>query len=173
VPPIPPLPTYTSSPMWTNFFIAAAGSSAALAGLVIVAISVNVARILEFPHLPARAAATVGRLILILVSSMAALIPEPVQDLGTEIFLFAFCCWFLEIKSTKRGLLARAQLGRPRFESILELVLGQVQVLPFLVGAILLLRHLASGFYWVAGGVLAIFIFSTLNVWVLLVEILR
>jgi hypothetical protein len=43
--------------MWTNFVIVDAGCSAALAGLVIVAISVNIARILEFPHLPARAAA--------------------------------------------------------------------------------------------------------------------
>jgi hypothetical protein len=33
--------------MWTDFFVAAAGASAALAGLVIVAISVNINSILE------------------------------------------------------------------------------------------------------------------------------
>jgi hypothetical protein len=159
--------------MWTNFFIAAAGSSAALAGLVIVAISVNIARILEFPHLPARAAATVARLILILVSSMAGLIPQPPQDLGAEIFLFAFCCWFLELRSNRRALRAHAELRRPRFESILELVFGEVQVLPFIVGGLLLLTGHVTGPYWVAAGVIAIFIFSMLNTWVLLVEILR
>lgn len=44
---------YATSGMWTHFFIAAASASAALAGLVIVAISVNLNRILEFSHLPA------------------------------------------------------------------------------------------------------------------------
>jgi hypothetical protein len=159
--------------MWTNFFIAAAGASAALAGLAIVAISVNISRILEFPHLPARSAATVARLILILVCSMAALIPQSVLALGVEIIAFAAAAWLLEIRSNRRALRAHAALGRPRFESLLESVVGEVQLLPFLVGAILLVAGRASGYYCVAAGIIAIFIFSTLNVWVLLVEILR
>jgi hypothetical protein len=159
--------------MWTNFFIAAAGAAAALAGLAIVAISVNINRILEFQHLPARSAATVARLILILVSAMAALIPQPVHALGLEILVLAGACWFLEIRSNRRGLRAHAELHRPRYESLLESVLGEVQILPFLVGAILLAAGRESGYYCVAAGVIAIFIFSTLNVWVLLVEILR
>ncbi len=159
--------------MWTNFFIAAAGASAALAGLAIVAISVNISRILEFPHLPARSGATVARLILILVCSMAALIPQPPLALGAEIIAFAMAGWLLELRSNRRAVRAHADLGRPRFESLLESVVGEVQVLPFLVGAILLVAGRTSGYYCVAAGVIAIFIFSTLNVWVLLVEILR
>lgn len=159
--------------MWTNFFIAAASASAALAGLVIVAISVNVARILEFPHLPARSAATVGRLILILVSSMAALIPQPNHPLGVEIAVFTLAAWWLEIRSNRRGFRARAEIRRPRFESLLESVLGEIQMLPFLLGAILLIANRPSGYYCIAAGVIAIFVFSTLNVWIFLVEILR
>lgn len=153
--------------------MAAAGSSAALAGLVIVAISVNIARILQLPHLPARAAATVGRLILILVSSMALLIPQPSRALGTEVILFAVAGWALEIRSSRKAIRARTELSRPRFESMLESVLGEVQVLPFLVGGILLAAARPSGYFAIAFGVIAIFIFSMLNVWVLLVEILR
>jgi modulator of FtsH protease len=159
--------------MWTNFFVAGAGAAAALAGLAIVAISANLARILEFPHLPARAAATIARLILILVSSMAALIPQPVPVLGVEIVLFTLAAWSLEIRSNRRALRAHTELGRPRFESLLESIVGEVQMLPFLVGGILLSTGRASGYFGVAAGVIAIFIFSTLNVWVLLVEILR
>jgi len=166
-------PLILPPPMWTNFFIAAAGSSAALAGLAIVAISVNLTRILEFPHLPARSAATVARLILILVSSMAALIPQPLHTLGAEVFVFALATWWLELRSNRRAVSAHAQIGRPRFESLLESVLGEVQILPFLIAAILLMANRNSGYYCIAAGVLAIFIFSTLNVWVLLVEILR
>ena len=65
-----------------------AGASAALAGLVFVALSVNIAHILQYSNLPSRAAATIGSLILILVSSMAALIHQPMQVLGIEILIF-------------------------------------------------------------------------------------
>ena len=42
---------------WSEFAVAAAGATAALAGLVIVGISVNIKEILAFPGLTARAAA--------------------------------------------------------------------------------------------------------------------
>jgi hypothetical protein len=159
--------------MWTNFFIAAASSSAALAGLAIVAISVNLARILQFPHLVARAGATVSRQILILVASMAALIPQPARIHGLEILVFAVLCWVQGIRSHRVTIDAHRHIGRPRWEGALEIILGQVQILPFLCGAILLLLNRTTGLYWIAAGAIAIFIFSTLNVWVLLVEILR
>jgi hypothetical protein len=54
--------------MWTNFFLRGAGASATLAGLVIVAISVNIARILKHEHLPSRVGATTATLVWILVS---------------------------------------------------------------------------------------------------------
>jgi hypothetical protein len=70
---------------WKDFFITAAGTSAALVGLVIVAISVNVERILKEPHLPSRGGATVAALVLILVSSMAELIPQSSAAIAIEI----------------------------------------------------------------------------------------
>jgi hypothetical protein len=73
--------------MRSNFFIAAAGASPALAGLVIVAVSVNINSILKFSHLPARAGAAIGSLILILVASMAALVPPP--DAGWKFLCLA------------------------------------------------------------------------------------
>jgi hypothetical protein len=41
---------------WANFFVAEVGASAALTGLLVVAISINLARILSFAQLPERAA---------------------------------------------------------------------------------------------------------------------
>jgi hypothetical protein len=66
-----------------------------------------------------------------------------------------------------------ADYHRPWHESIMEIVAGQIQTLPFVVGGTLLCRNYNAGLYWMAGGVIAIFIFSVMNVWVLLVEILR
>jgi hypothetical protein len=159
--------------MWTDFFTAAAGASAALAGLIFVALSVNIGNIIRTAHLPARAAAAIGVLILILVCSMAALIHQPAPALGTEILVFGlYACW-LQVSSARQGFAARSKLQRPLWESVLNAVLGQIQVLPFMVGGILLLAGYYRGLYWVAGGCIAIFIFSVLNAWVLLVEILR
>jgi hypothetical protein len=41
---------------WDNFFVAEVGAAAALSGLLFVAVSINLTRILAIPHLPARAA---------------------------------------------------------------------------------------------------------------------
>jgi hypothetical protein len=41
---------------WDNFFVAEAGASAALAGLLFVALSINLQRIMSLPTLPGRAA---------------------------------------------------------------------------------------------------------------------
>jgi hypothetical protein len=156
--------------MWTNFFLTAAGASAALAGLVIVATSVNIARILQFRHLPFRAGTTISTLILILVSSLVALIPQRASSLGLEIFVFGFICWLLEIRSSQLSNVARIERQRPRFESILEATLGQIQTIPFMIGGAMISAGRPAGLYWVATGIIAVFIASTLNVWVLTVE---
>jgi modulator of FtsH protease len=104
---------------------------------------------------------------------MAALIPQNPRILGMEIISFAAGCWYLEVSSARKAVAARVQWQRPRFESVLETALGQIQVLPFLIGGIALVEVWGGGLYWVASGVITIFIASTLNAWVLLVEILR
>ena len=40
---------------WTDFFVAQVGATAALEGLVIVAVSINLKQILAYAHLPGRA----------------------------------------------------------------------------------------------------------------------
>jgi hypothetical protein len=159
--------------MWANFFMTAAGAAASLAGLVFVALSVNITRILQYPHLPARAGATIATLILILVCSMAVLIPQTALALGAEILAFGICGWLLKTWSAYRAIRDGARAQRPASEAISETLLGQIQVLPFMVGGVLLMAGGDSGFYWVAGGVISAFVFSVFNGWVLLVEILR
>jgi hypothetical protein len=153
--------------------MATAGASATLAGLVFVALSVNIARILQVSHLPSRAGATIASLMVILVCSMATLIPQPERMVGVEIAGFAFFGWLLKAWSAYRGFVDRVKNERPIFEAVVEAVLGQLQVLPFFGGALLLMRGDDAGFYWIAGGIITGFVFSVFNGWVLLVEILR
>lgn len=159
--------------MWINFFLAAASASAALAGLVFVALSVNIGRILQFAHLPVRAGAAIGTLMLVLVGSIAVLIPQSPFALGVEILTFGICAWALKMWAAYRSFAARKVYNRPLIESIVQLVLGQVPPLLFILGGILLMQDNASSFYWIAGGVITAFVFSVVTCWILLVEILR
>ena len=58
-------------------------------------------------------------------------------------------------------------------EILFGIVAGQLQAFPFVIGGVLLLAGEAGGAYWIAAGIIATFVFSVLNAWVLLVEILR
>jgi len=158
---------------WRDFFGACAGASAALAGLIFVALSVNIARILEFEHLPARAAAAIGALMLILTASLATLAPQPVWALGAEVMGLTVLAWLLQVASALDSRKASLKYGRPTREHVSEIVFGQAQMAPFALGAGLLVAGYDAGFYWLAGGAVTIFILAVVNAWVLLVEILR
>ncbi|MGA8660143.1 MAG: hypothetical protein WB586_28825 [Chthoniobacterales bacterium] len=159
--------------VWTDFFVTAAGASAALVGLVIVALSVNLRRIISRQQLPSLGAATIGALVLILVSSMAALIHQPIATLAIEILVFAIFVWLLQFWSARQMIVAYIESRRPLFESVITIAIGQIQVIPFILGGISLSKGHHAGAYWIAAGVIASFICSILNVWILLVEILR
>ena len=122
--------------------------------------------------LPSRAAAAIGSLILILVASMAALVHQPVRALGMEILIFGLCASWLQFVSARLGF-AVSPLRRPVREAVLNAVLGAVQVIPFILAGVLLVAGHLSGLYVAAAGCIATLIFSVLNAWVLLVEILR
>jgi hypothetical protein len=72
---------------WTDFANTVAGG-AALAGLLFVGLSLNLSDVLSFPGIPARAAATLGLTVAILLT--AVVIATPGQDnrvLAAEIGL--------------------------------------------------------------------------------------
>ena len=167
------VPSVPLGPEWKDFFITAAGASAALAGLVTVAISVNVQRILEQPQLPSRGGATVAALVLILVSSMAELIPQSRAAFAIEISLFGFIVWLLHMWSARHMVLAYSESRVPLHQSVIAIAIGQLEAIPFMIGGVLLLIGRRAGPYWIAWGIIATFVFSVVNTWILLIEILR
>jgi hypothetical protein len=155
---------------WTDFFVATAGAGSALAGLIIVAMSVNIQRISEAPSLSSRASATVGSLVLVVVAMIAGLVPEqPLPMLGAEILIFGIGASVLTVH-TARAMQSDPQRHGRTWPKIVMLV---VQIVPFLIAGGLLITGTEAGLYWLAGGVVLVFIGATLNAWVLLVEILR
>jgi hypothetical protein len=62
---------------WQSFFVAVISAAAALTGLLFVAVSINLDRILKGrSFLPTRAAETLASLLLIVVSSALVLVPQ-------------------------------------------------------------------------------------------------
>jgi len=159
--------------VWKDFFIAASGASATLVGLVIVAISVNIQRILQYPHLPSRGGATVGSLMLILTSSMLWLLPQRKRVLGIEILLCSLIVWILQLWSARHMIIALRNSSRPLCQTLVGIAMSQIQAIPFVIGGLGLLLGHNSSVYWVAFGSISTLALSVYNAWILLVEILR
>ncbi len=156
---------------WENFFIAEVGATAALSGLVIVAISINLARILSFPELPGRAAEAIVTLAGALILSSLVLIPQQTHVLGIEVFIAGIAIWLVPITVQIRTFQATRASGKTPF--IPRALLSQINTLPFVIAGLAITLGWESGFYWLAAGVLLALVGGMLNTWVLLVEILR
>jgi hypothetical protein len=75
---------------WQAFSQALVGAAAALAGMLFVAVSVNLERILERPDfLPPRAAETLAAVLVVLVSCALTLVPQNTRRLGIELLVIA------------------------------------------------------------------------------------
>jgi hypothetical protein len=156
---------------WTDFFVASAGASAALAGLVFVAVSINVERILQFSGLPERALATVLLLLSVVLVSLIALIPgQGTGALAAELLVVSVLFAGTILRLT-RPAVAGHDANLAHIASHWALVL--LGTIPFVVGAASLLAEAGGGLYWVAAGVILAIAGAVANAWVLLVEILR
>jgi hypothetical protein len=156
---------------WSEFAVATAGAAAALAGLVMVAISVNIREILNLPGVPARAGAAVGSLVLVVVTSLLLLVPgQSVAVLGAEVLLATLGALWLHTVSLSR---ITRQPGRPRSARVLSFPVTAAQLLPQAVGGILLVSAVDGALYWLAAGLVLTVLGSMLDAWVLMVEILR
>jgi hypothetical protein len=157
---------------WGNFAMAVAAAGAALAGLLFVALSINLEAILRDSRLPARAGQTLILLAAPVVIALLLLIPgQPPTALGIELIVTGF------VTGVSLGFLDRPS-HRSSQQSLIAWVIGTaIPALLLSVGAILggigQITESLGGLYWLPAGVIAAFLGALLNAWVLLVEILR
>jgi hypothetical protein len=156
---------------WTDFFVAGAGASAALAGLVFVAVSINVDRILGFEGMPERALATVMLLLSVLLVSLIGLMPGQSRSaLAGELLGVGLLFAVLIFRLTSRSMAGHEERRARTVGRWLQVGLGTV---PFVLGAVSLFAEAGGGLYWVAAGIMLATAGAVINAWVLLVEILR
>jgi hypothetical protein len=155
---------------WSELFVASAGASAALTGLLFVAVSLNIKDILGNEGLPGRALQTLLLLLSAVVVSLVGLIPaQSATALGVELLIvalgFGVWAWVLAIRAIEPT--------REYVHPIFHLALTVPGTIPLLVGSVTLLAHAGGGLYWVVGGIIGALLGASVNAWVLLVEILR
>ncbi len=157
---------------WNTLLAVQASAAATLTGLVFVAVSINLNRIMAFPGLPGRAGESILEFLNVFFVSIVALVPQqPAKLLAIEILLIGLTSWIAQMVVQRRYL--RVRTGHPWSWFIYRAVLTQLATLPFCVAAILLLLGISGGIYWLVPGFIFSFVAGIVGAWVLLVEVVR
>ncbi len=157
---------------WENFFIAEVGASAALLGLIFVGVSINLTKILSLPSLPNRALLALIILLTILVVSSLLLIPgQSLTLVGIELLVIGLIVW-ITVTILDVSIL-RTRQPQYRGPYMVNFVLAQFALLPYIVAGITVLTRGVGGLYWLVPAIVISFIKAILDAWVLLVEINR
>lgn len=149
-----------------------AGAAATLTGLVFVAVSINLSKIMTVPGLSGRAAESVLQFLEVFLISTVALIPrQPERILAIEFLVISVLFWVAQVAVLIRYLMRRA--GHPWSWFVYRAVLSQFAALPFCLTGAALLFGIPGALYWLMPGFIFSFVSGILGAWVLLVEILR
>ena len=157
---------------WRDFNVAMVGATSALAGLVIVAASVNITAIIKAATLTARLAAGIASLLMGLTASAIALWPDlSLPGFGIGVIVVAAFSAIFPVAATARLATNPAAQGSAR--RAVNIVLAWLPTVAYLVGGSVLLAGFAVGAGIVAAGTLLAIVSAVIVSWVALVEVLR
>lgn len=129
---------------WEPFMVAVVGAAAVLSGLMFVGVSINLERVLQGPGvITARAAETLGTLVLAIVSGSLALLPQPIIGLGAEVV--ALTVLLLVATTRSQVLHHRNNRDAPRSWLLTRSISTLSCCIPSLVGGICLLAEDPNG----------------------------
>jgi len=158
---------------WHDLFVAVAGASAALLGLLFVAVSINLERILAYKGLPERALETMMLLMAVLIVSIAGLMPgQSNVAFGLELLGIATAMILIVARlpvptgdAPGRREATKWKLTRWGFRAI--------SIAPLWLAGLFEVLEVAGALYWLAAAIVFCILAAVTSAWVLLVEILR
>jgi modulator of FtsH protease len=162
---------------WHDFFVAEVGATAALVGLLFVALSINIAEILKYPFLPIRGGQTLFVLTGALLEASLFLMPAAAsQQMAAVCLVVGAVIWIGAIWMSlafRRGLKRDGTVNIPAIGMYFEATITQLSTAPAVIGSCVALGGNPDGYYWIAAGILFTVAFALYNGWILLIEILR
>jgi hypothetical protein len=162
----------TDPAAWTEFAAAMVAATSALAGLIFVALSINLDRILSLPGIADLALEGVIALTVVLIASIVVLAPgQSVAALATELIVIGIVHLSVIGWLLRRTLaVAEQEFRMKRIQ--MALVSGFPGVL-FVIGGLSMAAGNAWGLYWLVPASIAGIAAGVTNAWVLLIEIKR
>lgn len=155
---------------WETFAVAEVGAAAALAGLLVVACSINIERIIALPAVVNRLGATLTLFTGILVVGSVLLVPGLDHRLLGGL-IAAVGATVTAMVYAQRGL--RTISREYRKYTWNAAALGILAAVLMAVAGVAYATTAIGGLYWLVAAILIGFGIGLLNAWVALVEILR
>ena len=156
---------------WSEFNVAMVGATAALAGLVIVAASVNIEKIVPSRTLTARLAAAIAALVLALVASGTGLVPD-IDPLWYGVVIVVATVGAAAFQVHASVLIMRDPDPGARAR-VWKSALGFLPLVAYLAAGIALVAGHDSGLLLTAVGCIVAIVSAILMSWIALVEVLR
>jgi hypothetical protein len=162
---------------WHDFFLAAAGAAAVLAGLVFVGVSINLDMIMSNPTygLAGRALEALVLLVAVLIVTILLLVPaQGMVPAGAEVLTVGGVDWaavvIIQLLVLRNWHSLEASL---RWHFVPRVVLCQVATLPIVAAWVSVMGWGVGGLYWLVVGVVLSLLVAVGDAWILLVEIHR
>jgi hypothetical protein len=157
--------------LWHDLFVAMAGAAAALTGLIFVAVSINLERILRYRALPVRTVETLSVLLGLLLLSVFILVPGQSRTaLGLELLILG--AGMAAVLLVRRLRLPRAP-DEPLTWTLTPVAVILAGTLPMISAGISVLVGGGGGLYWLVPELIGGFAGAVMNAYILLVEIHR
>ena len=161
-----------SATVWGGFGTTVATAAATLTGLLFIAVSINLKRILDYKPLPGRAAQTLFFFVLPLIFSLLLVVPlQAEKALGWKLIATAVVTW-------AAAQIVDRQAGRSEYEPQWSWLVTRVVPMGgscacILVAGISLVAQTGGGLYWLVPATILTIAAGLVNTWVLLIEIMR